>query len=170
MLTHRLAEKGDLSAIMELISHAQAYIASQGIDQWQDGYPQASRIEQDMDEGIGLVFLWNGGICSYMALMEAPEPVYDDLDGKWLSNGPYVTIHRMAIDDGYRGQGVSSAMLAHAEDYARGRKLASVRADTHSGNRAMRGLLKKCGYVFCGEVRYEDCAGDPVRVAYEKTI
>ena len=65
---------------------------------------------------------------------------------------------------------MSTAMLAYAEDYARERKLVSVRADTHTGNRAMRGLLGKSGYHYCGDVRYEVNAGDPVRVAYEKTI
>ena len=46
----------------------------------------------------------------------------------------------------------------------------SVRADTHRGNLAMRGLMRKCGYALCGEVRYDVTAGDPIRVAYEKLI
>ena len=54
-----------------------------------------------------------------------------------------------------------------AREYARKNGCASVRADTHRGNRAMRGLLEKCGYCFCGEVNYPVVAGDPVRVAYE---
>ena len=170
MLSHRYAEKGDLDRIVALIVRARAYIASQGIDQWQDGYPEPEIIMGDMESRIGLVFESDGQICAYMALMDTAEPVYDELDGRWLSNGPYATIHRMAIDDGFRGKGVSSAMLALAEEYAQQRRLVSVRADTHTGNRAMRGLLGKSGYVYCGEVRYDVTAGDPIRVAYEKII
>ena len=170
MITHRHAEKGDLNAIVALIAHARAYIASQGIDQWQDGYPEPELIESDMEDGIGIVFLREDKICAYMALMDISEPVYDDLDGKWISDQPYATIHRMAIDDGHRGKGVSTAMLAHAEAYAREHGLGSVRADTHRGNKAMRGLLEKSGYAYCGDVRYEVTAGDPIRVAYEKRI
>lgn len=170
MLTHRPAEKQDLDQIVRLIANARAYIASQGIDQWQDGYPEPELIENDMETGIGVVCLEDGSICSYMALMDIPEPVYDDLNGEWLSSAPYATIHRMAIDDGHRGKGVSTAMLALAEQYAKEHKLASVRADTHTGNRAMRGLLEKSGYVYCGDVKYEVSAGDPIRVAYEKKI
>lgn len=170
MITHRPAEKRDLDAIIELIAHARAFIASQGIDQWQDGYPEKELIESDMESGIGIVFLSEGRICSYMALMDVPEPIYDELDGQWLCSGPYATVHRMAIDDGYRGMGVSTAMLDYAMDYARARGLNSVRADTHRGNRAMRGLLDKRGYVYCGEVRYDVTAGDPIRVAYEKPV
>jgi len=170
MLTHRAAEKKDLDQIIRLIANARSYIASQGIDQWQDGYPEPELIENDMDQGIGLVFEEDEKICAYMVLMDIPEPVYDDLEGRWLSDMPYATIHRMAIDDGFRGKGVSAAMLKRAEEYALERSLGSVRADTHTGNKAMRGLLEKSGYVHCGEVRYEVTAGDPIRVAYEKVL
>ena len=170
MLTHRTAEKKDLEQIVRLIANARAYIASQGIDQWQDGYPEPELIEGDMDKGIGVVFEEDGRICSYMALMDIPEPVYDELEGEWLSDRPYATIHRIAIDDGYRGRGVSRAMLEHAQAYAQARSLGSVRADTHRGNRAMRGLLEKSGYAYCGEVKYDVTAGDPIRVAYEKAL
>ena len=170
MITHRPAEKRDLETIMQLIARARAFIASQGIDQWQDGYPERELIENDMETGIGVVFLDNEAICGYIALMDEPEPVYDELDGKWLSGAPYATVHRMAIDDGWRGRGVSTAMLSYAEEYARMRGLSSVRADTHRGNKAMGGLLRKSGYTYCGDVRYEVSAGDPVRVAYEKII
>jgi len=170
MITHRPAESGDHQAIVALIANARRYIASQGIDQWQDGYPEPELIARDIVDGIGVVFLWDGAICGYMALMDVPEPIYDALEGEWISPLPYATIHRMAIDDGYRGRGVSTAMLTYGEEYARSRGLGSVRADTHRGNRAMRGLLGKSGFAYCGEVHYPVTAGDPVRVAYEKTV
>lgn len=170
MLTHRIAEKKDLNEILRLIANARAYIASQGIDQWQDGYPEPEVLEGDMESRIGIVFLEDGKICSYMALMDIPEPVYDELEGQWLQDAAYATVHRMAIDDGYRGKGVSTAMLKYAEDYARENGLRSLRLDTHRGNKAMRGLLEKSGYTYCGEVKYDVTAGDPIRVAYEKLI
>ena len=170
MLTHRIAEKKDLSDILRLIANARKYIASQGIDQWQDGYPEPEVLEGDMESRIGMVFLESGKICDYMALMDIPEPVYDELEGQWLQEGPYATVHRMAIDDGYRGKGVSTAMLEYAEESARKSGLCSLRLDTHRGNKAMRGLLEKSGYSYCGEVKYEVAAGDPIRVAYEKLL
>ena len=170
MLTHRTAEKKDLEQIVSLIANARKYIASQGIDQWQDGYPEPEVLEGDMDSRIGVVFEEDGNICAYMALMDIPEPVYDALEGEWLSDAPYATVHRMAIDESHRGKGVSTAMLAYAEDYARKGGLSSLRLDTHRGNKAMRGLLEKSGFSCCGEVKYPVSAGDPIRVAYEKII
>ena len=171
MISHRLAQNGDHAAIMALIAHARAAIAGLGIDQWQDGYPEPEVILADIAQGIGILFEVDGQIAGYMAVLADPEPIYSQLSSQWLQNdAPYLTVHRMAIDDGFRGTGLSVKMFAYAEDLARERNLKSVRADTHTGNKAMRGLLKKCGYCYCGDVRYDVNAGDPVRVAYEKIL
>lgn len=167
----RPAEMRDLDSIMTLISHARAAIARLGIDQWQDGYPEPEVIVSDISAGIGWVFETKGRIAGYMVPLSDPEPIYEQLAGKWLQNDkPYLTVHRMAIDDGYRGTGLSMQMFAHAEKLAREKNLASVRADTHTGNLAMRRLLDKCGFSYVGDVSYPVTAGDPIRVAYEKTL
>lgn len=171
MISYRIAEDKDHAQIMTLIAQARTAIAQLGIDQWQDGYPEPEVIARDIRCGAGRVFEVDGCIAGYMAPLAEPEPVYDELDGEWLTQGlPYLTVHRMAIGDGHRGTGLSTAMLSWAEDFAREKGLASVRADTHRGNLAMRGLLKKRGYSVCGEVRYPVAAGDPIRVAYEKIL
>ena len=167
----RKATPADLAGIMDVVHQAQAFIAGQGIDQWQDGYPEPELLARDIESGIGCVFEVDGIIAGYMVPLAEPEPVYNALDGEWINrDAPYLTVHRMAIDDGYRGTGLSRQMLAYAEALARDRGMKSVRADTHRGNLAMRGLLAKCGFVYCGEVVYEVSAGDPIRVAYEKLI
>ena len=167
----RKAQTGDFEAIMLLMSHAQAAIRTLGIDQWQDGYPEPELIASDIEKQIGWVFADGEAIAGYAVLLSGREPVYDALDGAWLTLGDrYLTIHRMAIDDGYRGTGLSRQMIAFAEEQARSQGLISVRADTHRGNLAMRGLMKNCCYALCGEVRYDVTAGDPIRVAYEKVL
>jgi len=167
----RPAEKSDFDSIMTLISHARAAIARLGIDQWQDGYPEPEVIESDIAQGIGWVFEAEGRIAGYMVPLADPEPIYEQLAGKWLQNeAPYLTVHRMAIDDGYRGTGLSMQMFTFAEKLAREKQLASLRADTHTGNLAMRKLLAKCGFAYVGDVVYPVTAGDPIRVAYEKIL
>ena len=167
----RPAEMRDFDIIMTLISHARAAIASLGIDQWQDGYPEPEVIKSDISKGIGRVFEVEDKIAGYMVPLADPEPIYEQLDEQWLqNNAPYLTVHRMAIDDGYRGTGLSMQMFAFAENLAREKNLASVRADTHTGNLAMRRLLDKCGFIYCGDVSYPVTAGDPIRVAYEKIL
>ena len=167
----RKAQCGDFDAILRLLDHARAAIRALGIDQWQDGYPEPELIASDIEKQIGWVFADGEVIAGYAVLLFGREPIYDKLDGAWLTSGDrYVTIHRMAIDDGYRRTGLSRKMIAFAEEQARKQGLLSVRADTHRGNLAMRGLMKNCGYEICGEVRYDVTAGNPIRVAYEKVL
>ncbi len=168
-ISSRPAQMEDLPGIVSLIAQARAAIAQLGIDQWQDGYPQPELIEEDITLDRARVFEVNGELAGYMVPLTESEPIYDSIQGRWLSDAPYLTIHRMAIGDGFRGTGLSMRMLSFAEDWARAHNLSSVRLDTHRGNLAMRRLAQKCGYTFCGEVVYETC-GDPIRVAYEKII
>ena len=153
-----------------MIKHARAAIRALGIDPWQDGYPEPEVIESDIASGIGHVFEADGRIAGYLALAGEPEAVYERIDGAWLTAGPYLTVHRMCIDDGFRGTGLSAEMFAFAEESARARGIESVRVDTHRGNVVMQRLLQKRGFQRCGEVAYPVTAGDPIRIAYEKRI
>ena len=169
-ILRRPAEVRDQDAILTVVAHARAAIRALGIDQWQDGYPEPEVIEADIALGIGHVFEISGQVAAYLALADAPEAVYAGIDGAWLCGGPYLTVHRMCIDDGFRGTGLSREMFAFAEAAARERSFASVRVDTHRGNIVMQKLLAKCGFTRCGTVAYPVNAGDPIRVAYEKRI
>ena len=166
----RPAESRDLDAIIAVVANARAAIRALGIDQWQDGYPEPEIIAADIAAGIGHIFKMNGRIAGYLALANGIEPIYNHIDGAWRTEGPYLTVHRMCVDDGFRGTGLSGRMLAHAEETARRMRLGSVRADTHRGNVVMQKLLARHGYRRCGEVVYEVTAGDPIRIAYEKRI
>ena len=97
MRQFRQARMEDLDEIMMVIDEARAFIASIGIDQWQDGYPQRDVIEADLRQGIGYV-LYDGGIGAYAAMMLTEEPCYRNIDGAWLTQeGEYATMHRTAV-------------------------------------------------------------------------
>lgn len=170
MLTFRKATESDLPAIMTLVKQAQAFMATLNIDQWQDGYPSKTILAEDNRMGRLYVFDDDGAIASITVMTGEPEPIYDELDGQWLSDAPYLTVHRMVLDDAHRHSGLAAKIMEHAVSMARELGLSSVRADTHRGNKAMRRFLEKNGFVECGLVTYEVDAGDPVRVAYERLI
>lgn len=170
MLTFRKAIESDLPGMMALVAQAQAFMATLGIDQWQDGYPSEAILAEDIQEGRIYVYDDDGSIASISMMTGEPEPIYSELDGQWLSDAPYLTVHRMALDDAHRHSGLAAKIMEHAVSMARELGLSSVRADTHRGNKAMRRFLEKNGFVECGLVTYEVDAGDPIRVAYERLI
>lgn len=169
-MVFRKAIHGDLPDIMRVVGEAQAFMRKLDIDQWQDGYPQREVLAQDIELGQLYVFDDGGSIAAFAALVPGTEPIYDAIDGAWRTEGPYLTIHRMALDDAHRGGGLAAAMMDRAAGIARGQGCASLRADTHRGNRAMRRFLEKQGLILCGTVVYTVKRGDPLRVAYEKLL
>ena len=156
--------------ILRLVSEAQAFMRTLNIDQWQDGYPQAEVLREDIALGQLYVCDDERGVGAMAALSLLPEPIYDDIEGEWRTPGPYLTVHRMALDDAHRGAGWADRLLEKAVQLAAEHGCVSVRADTHRGNLAMRRFLEKRGFQYCGWVRYEVEAGDPMRVAYERPL
>ena len=51
----RKSTKSDVIKIMEIVKQAQEYFKSQGIDQWQNGYPNADIIIEDIISGQAYV-------------------------------------------------------------------------------------------------------------------
>ncbi len=62
----------------------------------------------------------------------------------------YLTLHRMALEDGYRGQGLGKIFFQKAEEICKDRKIRSIRVDTFEQNKNMQKLILKNGYTQCG--------------------
>ena len=179
MMKIRKATIKDIDGIMEVIEEARGTIASLGINQWQDGYPQREIIEADINNGVSFCIenTNTGEVVSTFAVFSDGEVLYDRIfDGAWrtgdsLSNKKddvcYTAIHRVAISVVKRGSGISGAIIGFAEDAARSIGRASLRIDTHEGNVVMRRMLEKNGFAHCGTIYL--LSGDS-RVAYEKIV
>ena len=56
-MNFRKSTKSDVSKIMEIVKQAQEYFKSQGIDQWQNNYPNDEVINNDINNGESYVML-----------------------------------------------------------------------------------------------------------------
>ncbi len=150
---------------MEIINMAKLHLKNQGIDQWQDGYPNPESIRADIEAGRGYFIVKDGEAVGYMCLDFEGEPVYSQLDGKWKSDGRYAALHRLAISDKGRGHGYGKKAFELAEEYCRKQGVNSIRVDTKSTNPKMRHVITANGYKYRGDVYYET-SGE--RMAFEK--
>ena len=168
----RPAEEGDLPDILRITGDARAYLASQGLEQWQTSYPAEEDFREDIAHGEGWVFTADGSVEGYICIKRRPEAVYAELMGEWPScAGPYVSLHRLMVSDALRGSGLADEMLALANDLACGWSCAGIRVDTHVGNEPMLRLLERNGYEVCGAVRLRGGPEDgQIRKALEKTV
>ena len=158
----RKAKKEDLPQLIEIYGHARAFMASVGnASQWGDGYPLPSQLEED----IGLERLYV--VCDEcnvphgaFAFILGDDPSYGVIDGAWLNDRPYGTIHRLA------GDGAIPGLFKACLDFCLNIS-PNIRADTHHNNCIMQHLLEKNGFVRCGEVNLDKKEGDSIRIAYQ---
>lgn len=167
----RKAETSDVPVLLGIYEEGRRSIRTFGIDQWQNGYPAESDVKEDITRNrLWLICKDDGQIGGVFAFIDDGEPAYDCIhNGAWLTGDTrtYAAVHRVAISLTARGTGAAGRMMEKAAEMAAEMGRISVRIDTHEGNRAMRGMLEKNGFIYCGVIYLEN--GDP-RVAYEKRL
>ncbi|MGB3927108.1 MAG: GNAT family N-acetyltransferase [Caldicoprobacterales bacterium] len=167
-MNFRKAVMTDLNDIMNIISQAQQYLKKQGIDQWQNGYPNSHTIKNDIENENSYVLLKDGITVGTVAIIPGVEITYESIyNGDWKSSGDYVTIHRIAIDPKYKRLGFATMILDKAEEMCKNIEINSIRIDTHEDNLPMQNLLKKNNYEYCGIIYLEDRSK---RLAFEKVL
>jgi GNAT superfamily N-acetyltransferase len=156
----------DVPQIWKIIQQAILRRKKDGSQQWQDGYPNESVIEDDIKKGVGYVLTDDEAIAGYTAIMINDEPAYADLEGEWLTNEDFVVVHRLAVSDDYIGQGLAQKMMHCTEDIASENNIFSVKVDTNFDNIPMLKIFEKLGYTYCGEVMLRG----GIRKAFEKKL
>lgn len=156
------AEVEDILRIMEIIEEARAFQLSYGNGQWADGYPSLPLIEEDVAAGIGYKAMVNGSMAGYLAIVTHDDS-YDSIEGQWITDGPYIALHRIAFSDEARGHGLFSSLIDACKGIAALNGSVSIRVDTDRRNPIMQHLLEKLGFVRTGYILFE---GDR-KLAYE---
>ena len=161
MLEIRKSTYDDLDRIAEIFTYARKQMALNGNpSQWKNDRPSMELVKKDIDVSNSYVVLNEGKIIATFAFIVGIEPTYLDIDGKWLDDDPYGTIHRIASDGSVKG------VFDQVIDYVSKRGV-DIRIDTHKDNKIMRHLIEKNGFVYCGIIIVDD--GTP-RLAYQKKI
>ena len=177
----RSASAEEFEAVMAIIEDGRASLAGLGIDQWQNGSPNAQMVQADLAAGSTMVAVENGKPIGTLSFVTTGEPDYArPTFGSWLSDRPsegeaeadenrpsggsaeievpvdascdYVTIHRVAVAARAAKRGVASFMMQSAIELAQSLGFRSVRVDTHEGNIPMQRMLQKNGFRYCCDI------------------
>lgn len=162
----RKAQENEISEIWEIIQGAIERRRLDGSLQWQDGYPNLQTIVSDFDNGNAYVVELNHQVLGYGAIIFGEEPAYNHIEGKWLSSGAYVVVHRVAVSSNALGKGVAKFFFNALENMAVENQVYSIRVDTNFDNFAIYHILIKLFYTYCGEVNVRGSA----RKAFEKML
>lgn len=164
----RKAKKSDIPRIMDIIISAQKYMKENGIDQWQNGYPNEESILDDINEGKSYVLKRDGEVIATTYLSFDGESDYDIIyEGQWLSDEKYAVIHRIAVDNGLKGQGVAGEVFKFIEKICLEKNVFDIKIDTHRDNKSMQKFLIKNGFERCGIIYLKD---NSERIGFEKIL
>ena len=167
-MNFRKAETTDISEIMKIISSAQNYLKNKGINQWQNNYPNPETIKEDIENNNSYLIEIDGKIVATAAIIFGEDPTYNYIEaGNWIADDKYGVIHRAAVAEEYKGQGIVAKIFEETYRLASKEKAVSIRIDTHPDNNAMQRAIEKENFKYCGIIYIEDGSK---RLAYEKII
>lgn len=165
----RKATQADFEAIERNFERARALMAANGNPtQWGSAWPPERLIREDIDEGRSMLLVDSKGhdaserILAQFAICEGEEPTYAEIEGEWLDDGEYVTMHRLAASGLVRRSARTCLQWAV-------RQYGNVRCDTHPNNLAMQHIFESEGFTRCGLIHVMNVTDNPdVRVAYQR--
>lgn len=166
-LLFRQATETDITRIWEIIKQAKAQMQRLNSRQWNEHYPSLENIANDIQSGNGYVICNKANIVvAYGVISFDGEPAYQEIDGTWTNDLPYMVVHRLAVADEMKHQGLAKRFMQQAEEISRKRGIYEFRIDTNFDNQYMLRLIASQGFNYSGEVPYR---GEK-RKAFEKSI
>lgn len=162
----RKAVFSELPVIWDILQEAIEQRRQDGSDQWQNGYPNEQTVRDDISNGHGFVLVDDGMVIAYAAIIFDVEPAYTDIIGKWLSNGDYAVVHRVAAANKVKGKGIATLLFKEIEALCLKQQVYSIKVDTNFDNVPMLKIMDRLGYTYCGEILF----GGAPRRAYEKVM
>jgi hypothetical protein len=155
----RKAQINDLERILEIYDLARAYMRANGNHkQWPVGTPAKETLVDDIAKGQ--LYVGEDDIIRFVfAYIPGEDPTYGYIEGAWLNDEPYATIHRIASDGSVKG------VLRQVVSFIK-RDISNIRIDTHEDNKTMQRTILNNGFKRCGIIYLEN--GDP-RIAYQLT-
>lgn len=162
----------DLPQLTKIMSEAIHFLQTQGSPQWQDGYgPTTEKLTVDIQNKATYVLRTDTNeIAGTIALITGVDPAYTNIsEGDWLkTQSAYVSFHRVAINQKYRGQNIATQLMEHAILVARDKGFHDLRIDTHELNLAMQKVIAQTGFSYRGVVHFPIPNGK--RLAYQRII
>ena len=147
----RKANKVDLENIMKMYKSCVKGMITNGIDQWDDTYPNTEIISQDLEVMTYYVAEIEGEIIGGINIDQNQDETYLAIDWKDKSNS-FLVVHRLGVKEENWGEEMGKRLMNFVEDLVVEKKLKSIRLDTYSGNPKAMEFYKQLGYTRLGHI------------------
>ncbi|WP_164919039.1 MULTISPECIES: GNAT family N-acetyltransferase [Acutalibacteraceae] len=165
-LSIRTADRSDLKDILALYAGAIQKMRDEGIDQWDEIYPDGKMLSADVENRDMLLLVEDGKPVSAVAVNAEQSPEYESVGWRICRAGPPGVIHRLCVSAGAQGGGMGSRTLKAAERFALSRGYRCIRLDAFVKNPQAIRLYESAGYQRAGTVTFRKGAF----ICYEKLL
>lgn len=148
----RLAVYDDLGSVLGLTRRCAEALRANGIDQWDQVYPDLATIERDIEDGTLHVAESDGKVVGCVTLNEAQDPTYATVSWELVESRVGV-VHRLMIDPALQGKGLARNLMSYVETLAGSQGLRTIRLDAYTQNLTALALYDKLGYRRAGIVQ-----------------
>jgi len=140
-----IATPADLVELTALKDACIARMRADGIEQWDEIYPDAGVIGADIEAATLQVMRLEGGIAGCLTLDTNLDPLWAGLDWRPV-DGTVGSVHRVMVHPSFQGRGLAKQLMAHAESLAREKGWRAIHLDCFTANPAALALYERLGY------------------------
>lgn len=135
----------DLPPLLALKDACIARMRADGIEQWDEVYPDAAVIARDLAAGTLHVLREGDGVIGCFTLDTTHDPLWQGMAWSAASE-PAAVVHRLMVHPAAQGRGLAKQLMAHAEVLARAQGFRAIHLDCFTANPAALGLYERLGY------------------------
>ena len=147
----RKANKRDLEGIMKMYKSCVNGMIENGIDQWDETYPNQEIINEDVTKGTYYVLEMDGTIIGGINIDQNQDDTYLPLKWKDESNA-FLVVHRLGVKEEFWNKKIGKYLMLFTESIVIKKGLKSIRLDTYSGNLKAMQFYIRLGYTELGTI------------------
>ena len=147
----RKANKTDLDNIMLMYKSCVKGMIANDIDQWDETYPNAGVIMQDLIAQTYFVAIENNVIIGGVNIDKDQDKTYLDINWEDTSNS-FLVVHRLAVKEEFWEKKIGKKLMIFAENRVIEKGFNSIRLDTYSGNPKAMAFYRRLGYRELGSI------------------
>lgn len=147
------ARKGDLTELMALYRAATQHMDARGVFQWDEIYPSAVIVSEDIARGQMQLGRIEGAIAVAFALETCARGEYEPAAWRY-DESHFIVLHRLCVHPAFQGRGVARQAMDALEAETLARGIRTIRLDAFSQNPTALRLYESRGYEKAGEIQY----------------
>ena len=142
----------EIDAIIQLTKACGQHMRDNGIDQWDEDYPNHAVIERDLETKTLFAYREHNKIIGIVVLNETQDEEYKEMNWSTSDNDRNLVVHRLAVLPHHQGRGIGRILMDFAEQWASTNNYDAIRLDTYSQNPRNQRFYRQRGYTELGAV------------------